>query len=497
MRTHVLFATLAILLCLAQFAVASPASLQQIIDSIPDDPAAAEEALRQSDRPLAKAWLAYIIFTTHPESDERTTTLERIGRELKEVLRDPPYRNKLNSLREVLEYTFSVHWEIQESGEKPPQWLFMKHPREAYFSGWPYPFFGWIGDTPEQERLIEIPEVEALRTFFWNEIQGNFGSPCTGTNAYEMGARWSHWWRVVDLNPKSLFVLPSSKLQSVQEYEEELHTLWGNKGIWNKKLLRDYKAKRSSAKAAMETWLRSRGYQDNDIDRMTSRFFGAMVWAAGTYGVWRVPSFSKHWVTPGLTVEKAAQTLPKDQDGLDHALRLCVLNRQSMDVVKFLMGKGARLDSGPENAAILAVEDPGYLKEILDLGATVDYGNCFDKTPLCYAVQLGAFESVKLLLERGADVNHTTHKLEGWAEFEKTAAPGCEDCYAVREEWSPIRYAVTQSSPEMVKLLLDHGASPEPVLLEEKWERWVLGANETLDEAQKKVVRKILLEARK
>ena len=44
------------------------------------------------------------------------------------------------------------------------------------------------------------------------------------------------------------------------------------------------------------------------------------------------------------------------------------------------------------------------------MGADINFSDSYNKTPLVNAARSSDFETIKLLLELGADINHVTYK---------------------------------------------------------------------------------------
>lgn len=94
-----------------------------------------------------------------------------------------------------------------------------------------------------------------------------------------------------------------------------------------------------------------------------------------------------------------------------------------------------------EDALLGAVRkgDVAAVKALLDQGVAVDTHFRYDRTPLSFAADRGNVELVKLLLERGADVNS-------------------KDTFY---EASPMSLAAAQGHVEVVRLLLARGATAD------------------------------------
>lgn len=88
----------------------------------------------------------------------------------------------------------------------------------------------------------------------------------------------------------------------------------------------------------------------------------------------------------------------------------------------------------------------------LGLNTDVDAGNAFGKTALMYAAQYGFAESVKILLEAGADTDAQTD--EGISED-----TGCwENICIVNGERTALMYAVQEGNLDIAKYLVEKGA---------------------------------------
>jgi len=103
---------------------------------------------------------------------------------------------------------------------------------------------------------------------------------------------------------------------------------------------------------------------------------------------------------------------------------------------------------GGESLLSLAVLYPNALHYLLSKGLNPNHQNDFGKTPLIYAVQYNQPESVRMLLEAGADPNV------------KTTKPVNTCFYTIRTfNMTPLHYAVRYASPEIIRMLLDDGAA--------------------------------------
>lgn len=75
-------------------------------------------------------------------------------------------------------------------------------------------------------------------------------------------------------------------------------------------------------------------------------------------------------------------------------------------------------DINPAKLLELSIAHPQNLRQLVKLVKNVDELNSFGKTPLQTAAQYGYLESVKILLEAGADINHQTNNSNCFSDFE-------------------------------------------------------------------------------
>jgi ankyrin repeat protein len=117
-------------------------------------------------------------------------------------------------------------------------------------------------------------------------------------------------------------------------------------------------------------------------------------------------------------------------------------------------------------------DDIALARALVDAGADADVVNDYGSTPLAEAALIGNPEMISLLLDAGADVSRTnadgqtalmviarTNKI---AAAELLIEAGADVNRA--ETWrgqTPLMWAAAQSQPEMIRLLMAHGAEPD------------------------------------
>ncbi|MDR2635512.1 MAG: ankyrin repeat domain-containing protein, partial [Campylobacteraceae bacterium] len=130
---------------------------------------------------------------------------------------------------------------------------------------------------------------------------------------------------------------------------------------------------------------------------------------------------------------------------IEQALRVAFLTKKEPKIIDFLLDNFKYSDNGDESLLFFALDYPQYIKVLVDKGADVDYKNPDGETPLFYAIKNNSYELVKLLIENGADVNHTAR-----------VTNNCDD--DTNSQTPFIAAAIAKSDIEILKLLVKNGA---------------------------------------
>lgn len=165
-----------------------------------------------------------------------------------------------------------------------------------------------------------------------------------------------------------------------------------------------------------------------------------------------------------------ARTKDFDQTDWNAALAYAVLSNRPVQDLKRLVEKGAKVDAVIEEETPLmkAADRADVLLFLLGQKASVDAHNDFGKTALFYAIQFNNLDSVKALVEAGANVN-TPLKItndEQYYEFQFVLG------------FTPLAYSMRYGSPEMTTYLMEKGATLNGVD-KEKLEEWVTNGGDT------------------
>ncbi len=108
-----------------------------------------------------------------------------------------------------------------------------------------------------------------------------------------------------------------------------------------------------------------------------------------------------------------------------------------------------------------ALEHPATLRALLELGLDPNETGASGRTPLMVAARLDMVETADILLAHGAAID--TGARDAVAQTDGTGDPLCmtgEAAVSNTPGRTALSYAAELGSPEMVRLLLDHGADP-------------------------------------
>ena len=161
---------------------------------------------------------------------------------------------------------------------------------------------------------------------------------------------------------------------------------------------------------------------------------------------------------------------------------------QTTEVLKQVDGPKEAQAEGLDGTTLLhwAVyyDDPELVSRLVELGADVQARNEYGATPLSQAAILGNPEVLQILLDAGADPNEEgadqqtplmiLARTDNLPAAKVLLRAGADVNHV--EQWrgqTALMWAAAQRQPEMVKLLLEHGADPDAQSWENHWERQV------------------------
>ena len=497
------------------------------LDRIPTEPQRAARALRTIGTPTAKAYLAYLYFTAKVKVPNPKEEISRLIREALDDVHDERGDTYMVREHSPFVYTSlaDLLFDIRlisdadasaetcaffDLGVSPPSWVFREHPRESF---WAFrALYGNRRDLPGDlfndytsiEKLDGITRLSSLV----NEIQEKLFITCDGSERFAVKRAWHFGDMATSMVPRFLLE-EEQELRDQHRIQMQFLEIWSNATAWNKDRYSSLTAEIPIASKTIGSHYRGAfGMNRQEADRASPaavatifmRMFESI--EVGNRDDWqRLDAFNtrtskdpiyRAFTDPGLDVthtteliaspgfletkmatnEQAEEYPPignwiaREALGygpLDRALKYAVLNGLSLEVIRLLVGQGARSDVGQESALMLAVKCPDVIRLLLESGANPNYQNAFGKTALHCAAELAQFDSVGILLKHGASVNQAlkdfmTVRTE-WGEKDLPI----NYCAIAGEErpeakFTALMYAARDATLKVIELLVRNGA---------------------------------------
>ncbi len=170
---------------------------------------------------------------------------------------------------------------------------------------------------------------------------------------------------------------------------------------------------------------------------------------------------------------------------LDMALTLAVGADANPEIINTLIERGASASGGDHPALMNAIDHPPLLAFILKREGKPDRRNGFGKTALMAAAHMNNLPSVRLLLGAGADPNLKTYRrLPNLRDWQGNREQDCRYKNITFRERTSLMYAAENASPDLIKTLLNAGASPKAVDSKGRTVLDYLAMNETVSAAE-------------
>ncbi len=245
---------------------------------------------------------------------------------------------------------------------------------------------------------------------------------------------------------------------------------WSYQGIWNKKSYQECESLYAPAAREMAVYYKH-NYKLSAYSKQSMKLLASYIYMRDSSKNSLISSsafalFQK--TNPDLADLKTSTNNFSKNDWND-ALAMALLNHYTQAIIEWIITSGADVNTAvfDEYPLMRAVEQPDIIKLLLQKGANLEEKTPYGKTALFYAVQYNQLDSVKELVEAGADVNH---KLDNLERFEGLGGDYLPEKIA---EFTPLVYSLRYSSPEMTAYLKNKGAKLGTARLE-TIRKWVL-----------------------
>ena len=195
-----------------------------------------------------------------------------------------------------------------------------------------------------------------------------------------------------------------------------------------------------------------------------------------------------------MTLDRIQEELPKELETprstlAYEALQAAMYTNQPINVLHEIVAllppesanpyEKTRQQEQVDRILLAALHNDKYVELALSLGAGINSKtNSYGKTPLMYAAQLNEVESMRLLIENGADLNATTD--------DQSSCPSLE-----RDNRTALMYAAENAST-LIALLLEAGANIDAKDSVGNDIKWYLSRNTELSDRERLGVAKLL-----
>lgn len=274
---------------------------------------------------------------------------------------------------------------------------------------------------------------------------------CTGSIIH---AQWRYYhFDLARLGyyPESYSSRTSGKTKGFEYFKE-----WSYHSLYNRDIYNQYMAELEIVKPLLTDWYIethsiereiANKYAENALNRISDYGFGSYFysWQPEALVPYTEEATDGYYDNFILSIDSASEGQKTNS-----LRRLLAHNATQAIIERLVLATSApTTENRSESNLSNAVYEPRNIQILLDAGYSPDHQNEFGKTALYYAIQFNQHESVRLLLNNSANVNHTY-------QLEKEDRWSCSGI----EQWgrTPLMHAAQHSDTEMIKLLLEAGA---------------------------------------
>ncbi len=350
-----------------------------------------------------------------------------------------------------------------------PKSIIVQYPAAVFAAFKPY--WGSTRDSflsIELQKQADIDQIPAVASFLGtlNEMCGDPSSQCSGTIRYHFYRKQSLAEIKASLAPQLLVAKSNDQDNEIalNQLERMLH-YWANEELWNNQEYQQLNRQSKEAELPLAGFYRKRlGFtQARAIEcaKAALAFISKEYLGECAYSTTNENSATlayQTFSTPNMSLsdmerQLAGKTLTEEE--LPQALRLAILNRADIKVIDWLIKQGAPVTAGREPPLFTAVLRPEVVSALLKAGADVNETNPIGKTALIQAAQYNAGDTIKILIEAGADVKHSMVSAD--CKEATDANTSCDFNYTIGSR-TPLMYATAFSDYPTITYLLSKGA---------------------------------------
>ncbi len=274
---------------------------------------------------------------------------------------------------------------------------------------------------------------------------------CTGSIVH---AQWRYYhFDLAKLGyyPEGFSSRKRGKTKGMEYFEE-----WSYHSLYNRSVYKEYMVELEKVRPLLTDWYIethaidrtvAQKYTENALKRISNYGFGSYfyTWKPEELVPFTDQATNGNYANFLLSINNASENQKAN------TLRRLLAHNVNREIIEKLV---LAIKTPPprkrsESTVSNAVYSPKNIQLLLDAGFSPDHQNEFGKTALYYAIQFSQHDSVSVLLNNGANVNHT-YQLEKENKW---------SCIGI-ERWgrTPLMHAAQHSDVEMIQLLLKAGA---------------------------------------
>lgn len=285
------------------------------------------------------------------------------------------------------------------------------------------------------------------------EIRGdnvNLPGYCTGSIVHAQ-------WRYFHFSLARLGYYPESYSSARSENKGmDYFNEWSYHSLYNREIYENYMRELRRAKPLLNAWY----VENHKVDATTADKFSNA--ALKRISDWGFGDYYYSW-EPEELVPYTEEAIAGDYNNFlisfsnsSQKQKLNSLNRilphsPDTNLVASMLNSIEKPDIEKRSETPLsnALNNSSLVELLIKKGFDPNHQNYFGKTALYYAIQFNLHDSVKILLENGADVNHTY-------QLEKEDKLGCSPI----KQWgrTPLMHAAQHADLRMLRLLIQNGA---------------------------------------
>ncbi|QJD58420.1 hypothetical protein HG264_05605 [Pseudomonas sp. gcc21] len=346
---------------------------------------------------------------------------------------------------------------------------------------------------PRTNTLAGLPAYQALQT----ELDRLAGDPLAEYAQHERRDNFQTWkeqqWTLLNLPLVGADALARyGRMAALQQRNDEVLEAffdWSERNLGNKRIYRRVLPMMQPAYLELQQMFRDQGLEAAQATAAADLLFHASLARS-------MDNLEPPQHVPDMPLAAFASYRPRyaiapqpgelEQGRQFATLHSVLLNNAPLHVISDFIDyetaeMGAQRGRGPDgNAAVMAaVGNPEALKLLLRHGFDPDQPNDWGKTALMTAVQLDQPDSVKLLLEQGADVHRQTRKQPD------AGSGGPDRAEAAAGQQTALTLAAKQAGGRVIDLLIAAGATRMEWVGYSDQVCGLLAQNGQLDDAQR------------